>query len=295
MALLTAKGISSVAIELLVRRLALPRTVTLVPGEEFSGSNGDTLTLRVPQPQASRTQASRGAALTADDITEVGVDVAMSHLYHLKNLSDQELEFDVKDFARQITLPQVEAIALGVEDLLVTEINGITADTTTKFALTATEANTIATVLAMRKALSTNSVPPEGRFLAVSNDIAVRLLTVSQFVKANESGSADALRNAVIGRIYGFDVVEVNGLTAGTAVAYHRSAFGLAVRAPARPRGASESASASAQGISMRQVFQYDPNTAQDQSLVSTFAGAKKVTESGGTLKRAFKVRTNTT
>jgi hypothetical protein len=284
MAVLTAQGISRVAIELLVRKLTLPRTVTMVPGEEFSGSNGDTITLRVPLASASRTQASRGAALTADDVSEVGIDVAMSHLYHLKNLSDQEIEFDLENFARQITVPQTNAVALGVEATLTTVMNALAADDGVgTFALSASESDTIAQILAMREELGTKEVPPDNRYLAVSPEIATRLLSTSQFVKANESGSTEALREATIGRIFGFTVVECNGLTAGTAIAYHRSGFALAVRPPKAPRGASSSSSASAQGIGMRQVFQYDASTAQDQSLLSTFAGAAAVWEDGAT------------
>ena len=40
MAVLTAKGISAVAVELLTRTLVLPMTATRIPGEEFAGSNG---------------------------------------------------------------------------------------------------------------------------------------------------------------------------------------------------------------------------------------------------------------
>lgn len=299
MAVLTAQGISRVAIELLVRRLSLPRTVTMVPGEEFSGSNGDTLTLRVPHPSVSRTQASRGAALTADDVSETATEVAMSHLYHLKNLSDQEVEFDLIDFARQITVPQTNAVALGVEAKITTIMNALAAnDSVHEFALVATDADTITGLLAARQDLGEGEVPVEDRYLAVSPEIATRLLRVDQFVKANEAGSTEALRNAIIGRIYGFTVVECNGLTAGTAVAYHRSAFALAVRQPKAPKGATSSAGATAQGIGMRQVFQYDASTAQDQSLLSTFAGAAAVWEDGATAtdrKRWIKLDTSAT
>ncbi len=284
MALLTAQGISRVAIEMLVRKLTLPRTVTMVPGDEFSGSNGDTITLRVPLATSARTQASRGAALTADDLNEVGVDVAMSHVYHLKNVSDQELSFDIENFARQITKPQVEAVANGVEGKLAAAMNALAADDSIgTFALTASDADTIDAILAIRAELGDKEVPLEDRYLAVSPEIGSRLLRVDQFVKANESGSSEALREAIIGRLYGFTVVESPALDAGTAIGYHKSAFALAVRPPVSPRGATASASASAQGIGMRQVFQYDASTAQDQSLVSTFAGAAAVYEDGDT------------
>ena len=223
----------------------------------------------------------------------------MSHLYHLKNLSDQEVEFDIENFARQISLPQTEAIAAGVEGKLTTVMNALAADDAVyEFALAKSDADTKAGILAIREELGTQEVPLTDRYLAVSPEIATRLLSVDSFVKVNESGSEDALRNAVIGRIYGFTVVECNGLTAGTCVGYHRSGFALAVRPPAAPKGAASSASASAQGIGMRQVFQYDPSTAQDQSLVSTFAGAAAVWEDGATAtdsRRWVKLDTSTT
>lgn len=280
MALLTAQGISKVAIELLVRRLALPRTVTMVPGEEFSGSNGDTITLRVPQPSAARVQASRGASLTADDLNEVSVDVAMSHLYHLKNLSDQEVEFDIENFGRQITRPQVEAIAIGVEDVLAGVMNGLAAtDAAINWDATSTEADDKDTILRARKHLNDRDVPQEDRYLVVATDVAMRLLKHDFLSRVDAAGSASALREASLGRVFGFNVIESGALDAGESVAYHKSAFALAIRQPSAPRGASESSGASAQGIGMRQVFQYDASTAQDQSLLSTFAGASAVYE----------------
>lgn len=281
MAALTAGGISKVAVELLQRQLVLPRTVTNVPGSEFVGPNGGTITLRVPQPSAARTQASAGAALTADDISEIPIDVSLSHIYHLKNVTDQELTYNLEDFARQVTKLQVGAVAVGAEDVLVTVMNALAAEATYQFAVTASDADTVARILSAREFLSEADAPAGDRYLAAAPDIVTRLLTVSQFVKANESGGTDALRDAIVGRIYGLTVVEVNGLTAGTAIAYHKSGFAFANRAPAQPRGAASSAVSSVQGLSLRQIFQYAAGNAQDQSLVSTFAGAAAVYEDG--------------
>jgi hypothetical protein len=279
MAVLTAQGISRVALALLVRRLALPRTATMIPGEEFAGSNGDTITVRVPQPNAARTQAAAGDPLVADDVSEVPVDVTLSHLYSLKNVSDQELTLQLEDFARQITRVQVAAVAIGAEDEVAGAMNAQTADGTIEFALAADPDDTKAIILAARQALGEADVPPDGRFFAVSPDIATRVLSVPEFTKVNEAGSDDALRRAVIGNLYGFTFVESNGLDAGTAAAYHTSGVAFGVRAPVAPRGAVESATINEQGVALRQVFQYSPAIASDQSLVSTFAGAAIVAE----------------
>lgn len=135
MAVLTAQGISRVAIALLTRRLALPRTATMLPGEEFAGSNGDTITVRVPQPSAASVQLNKGDTLVAADVNEVPVSVTLRHLYHLKNVSDQELSMELEDFARQVTLPQVRAVAIGAEDEMATAMNDQAADGTIQFAL----------------------------------------------------------------------------------------------------------------------------------------------------------------
>ncbi|HMA26074.1 MAG: phage capsid protein [Solirubrobacterales bacterium] len=296
MAVLTAQGISRVAIALLVRQLSLPRTVTMVPGAEFAGSNGDTITVRVRQPRAARTQTNAEDELTPDAQDEIGVDVTLHHLYDLFNLSDQDANLNLEDFASQVTEPQVNAVAIGAEDELVTVMNALAADATIEFAATATDDDTIAQILAAREFLGDHNCPPSERFFAVAPDIASRILSIDTLMRVDASGSSDALRDAVIGRLFGFTFVEAMGLDEGTAVAYHRSGFAFATRVPSNPRGAASSAATVAQGIGLRQVFQYDPTHARDQSLVSTFAGAAAVYDdaSGTDNQRFVKIGTAT-
>ena len=275
MALLTSNRISSLAVQLLTRTLVLPNTVARIPGAEFSGDNGDTVTVRVPQPGTARTQASPGATITYDTISETPVDVSMTHKYHAKRVTDEELTFDIVDFGAQVTAIQVDAVARGAEDLLAAAMNGVAADAS--FALTASDADTETQLLAARQALGEANVPAGDRFLAVSPDIATRLLGLDSLRDASQSGSSGALREAEIGRLYGFTIVESNALTAGTAIAYHRTGFVFANRPPATPRGANDSAVASMGGISLRHIFQYQPDILSDASVVSTFAGAAVV------------------
>ncbi|MEX2132960.1 MAG: phage capsid protein, partial [Acidimicrobiia bacterium] len=180
-------------------------------------------------------------------------------------------------FASQITEPQVTSVATGAEDKLATAINDEAVDI--EFALTETEADTVDTILEARELLGEADVPASDRFLAVSPSIATRLLNVEKFTKVNESGGESALRDAILGRIYGFTVVESNGLTADTAMAYHRSGIVFASKKPADPRGAVESFAISQDGINIRQIFQYDPDVLSDASVLSTFAGASMVFE----------------
>lgn len=277
MALLTARGISSLAVALLTRQLVLPMTVSRVPGGEFAGDNGDTITVRVRTPRAARTQATPGATITYDALNETSVNVTLHHLYDAARLSDQDLSLNLVDFGVQVTEPQVASVAIGAEDELAAAMNAVAADDS--FAATASAADTDEKLLAARETLSEADVPPSDRYLAVAPDILTRLLSVDKFVRADAVGDGTAIQTATMGRVYGFTVVESNGLDAGTAVAYHRSGFVLANRVPVPPRGlpSTQTATATNGGIGMRQIFQYQPDILSDASVLSTFAGANVV------------------
>lgn len=287
---LTAQQISRVSVPLLVRNLVLPMTVLRVPGGEFAGSNGDTVTVRVRQPRTANTQSTPGADVSANfsAISETPVTVTLAHLYDGVNVTDEELSLELVNFASQVTEPQVAAVATGAEDELAAAMNAETADDS--FALNASDDDTETKILAAREALSEANVPAGDRYFAVSPDIATRVLQVDKFVRVDASGNDNALRNAVIGRLYGFTFVESNGLDAGTAVAYHQSGFAFANRVPVMPRGASSSATASQDGMGLRHIFQYNPATLTDQSVISTFAGASVVEQD-----RIYKLDTSTT
>lgn len=275
MAVLTSTGVASTAVGLLSRSIVLPNTVTRVTRDDFPSGSGASVSLRVPAVGSARTQSSAGATITYDDVSESSVSLTLSHLYHAKRVTDQELTYSLVDFGAQITSVQVDAVARGAEDLVAAAMNGLSSEVA--FATTATEADTLAKLLAARQALGAANVPSGDRFLAVSPDIATRLLSLQDLRDMSRSGSDGALRDATIGNVFGFTVVESNALTAGTAVAYHRTAFAFANILPATPRGATDSATATFGGVGLRHIFQYQPDILSDASVVSTFAGAALV------------------
>jgi hypothetical protein len=275
MAFLEAKSISSLMVELLVRSLVLPRTVLRVPGPEFSGPNGSVITIRVPQSRTIREQLLPGDPITFTALAETSVDLAVKSLYDAAHVSDQDLTMTIESFGRQVLAPMAATVALGAEDQLATEINAVAA--TQSFALSGSPDDTKSVILAAREALVANGVPAGGRWLAVSPPIATRLFKVDTFVKANESGSPSALRDAELGSIFGMRVVESSALTDGEASAYHTSAFAFANRPPAIPQGAPNAAISTKDGISMRTLFAFDISNLRDALAVSMFAGAKLI------------------
>lgn len=272
MAMLTAKQISALAVELLRRKLVLPETVTRAPGSEFSGDNGDTITVRVRTPRVARKQTTPGADITMTGINETSVDVKVYHLYDAATLTDEEIAFSLKDFGSQVLEPQAGAIAIGAEDELCTAINGTTPD-----AVTVTDWD--AAIKEAREALARASVPASDRWLVVAPDVYTELLGIDKFVRADAAGDgrSSAIRDAIVGRIYGFTVVESAGLADGTAVAYHKSGYVFTNRTPVAPWGNEKSAALTVDGIGIRHILQYNPNKLKDQSVLSTFAGAALV------------------
>ncbi len=104
-----------------------------------------------------------------------------------------------------------------------TDVDGGTASTVD------TPAAAFDKVMQMRTVLSTGKVPGGNRYLAVNPAFSQMLLGAdSKLAEVDTSGSARGLREASIGRLLGFNVVESALLSPGQpcAVAYHISAVG---------------------------------------------------------------------
>lgn len=282
MAFVTAGRVSRVAVNLLTRSLVLPMTVTRVPGSEFGGDNGDTVTVRIRAPRTANTQSTAGDSISYSDISETSVDVTLAHLYDATKIADEALSLEVVDFASQVTEPQAKSVATGGEDQIADIFN--TELATPDITLASEDGDGLEdAILEARRTLGRNNVPAGDRWLAVNPEAAEYLLSKDKFTRVDASGNSTALRDAIIGRLYGFTIVETSAIDAldasngdAAAVAYHSSAFVWANRAPVNPRGANDSASATEGGVSLRQVFDFDPDILSDRSVLSTFAGAKE-------------------
>lgn len=296
MALLEAQGIAGLASALLTRTLTLVQTVARIPGNDFSGPNGSTITLRVRQPVLAREQVTPGATITFDDMLETSVNVTLAHLYRATHVTDEDLSHTLEDFGAQVLQPLVAGVATGAEDELAQAMNGLTADPAIEFPLIPDPAADEAVILAARQQLSEADVPAGQRWMALSPDIATRLLTIDKFVRVDQSGSPSALRDAMLGQLYGFGFVESNALTAGTAVAYHQSGFVFGNRTPVPPSSV-DSATSTESGVGLRVIRAFDTSVLSEAVAVSTFAGAAAVSEDddGTEIVRAIRIGTSAT
>ncbi|WP_424216034.1 hypothetical protein ACN20G_28210 (plasmid) [Streptomyces sp. BI20] len=68
----------------------------------------------------------------------------------------------------------------------------------------------------LRIAMDKQKVPFEGRWLIVPPEVHGALLLDSRFVKVNESGTEQGLRNGIVGRAAGFDIMMSNNCDGAT-------------------------------------------------------------------------------
>lgn len=296
MPFLTSAPISALAVELLSRSLTLVATVARVPTPEYGGPSGGSVTLRVPQPRTAQEQAVPGATITYSDLNEVPVNVTVKHFYDATRVTDEDLSLSLQGFGRQILRPQITAVAQRAEDELAGRMNALPLDTAIQWKTASTgavnPADDVATILKARQKFSALGVPAGSRFMAVAPDIATRLLSVAQFTEADKRGGSTALDEASIGRVYGIDFIESAAILAGTAVAYHSSAFAFGSAPPTPPPGV-DSTRATDGNLTLRHLLAFDASRLATGSVVSVFAGAAAVPEdAAGTIRRAIRVGT---
>lgn len=283
-----AERIAAQALGLLEREIVIPQLMWRNAGGDFAGAAGDTITIRVPARTTARTRVLRGARPTAsegegiitmDTLTETSVDVTLdTDVYSAVPITDEELTLDISDFGAQIAEPQIRAIAEGIENAAVAEMTAAPYHPTHELAISAASDPYDALVDA-RVLLNKSNVPMSERALVVGSDWEGFILKSDELHQVDKAGNDSALRDATLGRIAGFQAVVSNALPADQAIAFHRTAFILGMRAPAIPTGATFGASRSAFGLSMRWIRDYDFRNVQDRSLFDTYIGTNHVAD----------------
>lgn len=125
---------------------------------------------------------------------------------------------------------------------------------------------TAATVTEARRLLNAAKVPQQDRFIVWHEDAEAELLEVEKFTSSDFGDNGDAVREAIIGRKYGFSHFMDQMVTEATGeaknLAFHRDAIVLATRPlPDVPEGTgARSAVMSEDGIGIRVLYAYNPS-----------------------------------
>ena len=298
--ILKAEQILSAGLGVLERDVVLPSIVASDASQHFSSRSpkNDTVSIRVAGRTVAKDKPWRDktAAIEISDLNEFQVDVKLDqHPYNAIELTDEELTLDIDQFTEQVVLPQTRSVAERLEDKIASKITSASYPLNSLIAI---GSDFYAAAVKARKELNDYHVPQTDRVFLVGTAVEASILLSDQFRKADQAGDANALRNATIGSVAGFQIVVSNSIHPQEAFAFHRSAFQAVYRVPASPLGGVDTASGSYAGIALRWVRDYDSTHMVNRSVFDTFFGINVVTDpddyadpnSTFSLKRAVKL-----
>lgn len=270
------------ALGLLVRELTLPRLVWTTAPDNFAGAFGDTISIRLPAFVEARSRALRsGSTRTTDALFERKVDVTLdTDIYLEVPITDEVLTLDIANFGAQVLDPMVGGVVRKYESLLAATITGASYENEIVYDLSSGDPYSDIAVAA-RQYLNNAFVPFDGRVIVCGSILEAEFLNSDKFIKANESGSDQTLREAVIGRVAGFTVVSSPAIAADEAYVFHRTAYALATHAPIVPAGAPFGAVSSHEGIALRTVRILNADVVEDRLLMDSWTGSSAVTDDG--------------
>lgn len=148
-----------------------------------------------------------GEAIVKQDATAVNVQVPLDqHFYVTFTITDGEASKSFQDLLQIYLLPGMQSIARGIDRVICGQVHRFL-NTTTVGKLGGLNGTTARDyLLAAREQLNKQLAYPEGRRLVVGPEAETALLKTDLFLKANERGDGgDALREAALGRVLGFD------------------------------------------------------------------------------------------
>ncbi|MGC5078467.1 P22 phage major capsid protein family protein [Agrococcus sp. DT81.2] len=260
-------------------RSLLPRTVRQDFSQEFVAGRGQTVNVLAPVSAGEAkvyTKANRDAraAIQFNELEQTWIPVTLDNqVYNALRLPDDFATFTLTSLEQQVLRPQAESVVDALAAPLITEMSAIATDASIP-AVAADGSNILQVLIKARQVLNTRKVPADGRTFAVGAEIEAHLLGLSQLQKVNEAGTSETLRNATIGRLFGFDIIAASELADDFGIAYHRDAFAHVTRPSRQPEGAAKSATVAEDGFALRWIQHYNPLQLEDQSIVDTFYGA---------------------
>lgn len=263
-----------------LRRLSLlPRTVRQDFSQEFVAGRGQTVNVLGPISAGKAkvyTKANRTArdAIQFNDIGQEWFPVTLEdQVYNAIRLPDDFATFSLEDMTRQVLRPQAESVVDELAAPLITEMSAIATDASIP-KVAPDGSNFRQVLIKTRQVLNDRGIPAAGRTFAVGSDLEAAALSDELLQKVNESGTSDVLRDATIGRLFGFTIVADPKLASDFGIGYHKDAFAHVTRPSRQPDGAAFSASVAQDGYALRWIQHYNPLQLEDQSVVDTFYGA---------------------
>jgi len=208
-------------------QVVIPTLNNAFTGDVVSGSKVHIINATTP---TIVDYAGAGRTISAEALndTEVELDIDQEKAFSV-NVDDVDRVQASSEFAPWVDSAG-RALAEDAEDYLLDIMLNNSSDANAGGASVSDADTAKAAVRAIRKAMADNKVPAAGRYLVINPDMTDLLL--QGLDDASLAGADGELRNGVIGRLYGFTVVESPllqpaGTARPTAVGYHEAMVGF--------------------------------------------------------------------
>lgn len=264
---LTPSIIARRALAVLSEQVVAARLVARDFDADFRGAVGDTITIRKPATFTANV-FDRAAGITVQNATEDNTTVTLDTLLDVSfAVTAEDMLMNIEDFATQLLNPAVQAIVDGIESRVA---DGLVAAAGAPVGSDWTDPTILVDA---GKYLNDNKVPARPRHTILSTAQAAEFAKNPLFHQADMRGDTEGLREATIGRKFGFDNYVSTWM--GTSVAFHPDALALVSRTLPAPMGvASNQVSVvNAEGFGIRVVRDYDISKKQDVISLDVLIG----------------------
>ncbi len=180
--------------------------------EMVSAKAGDTINVKKP----SKFKMKRFTdGIIKQDMNESSIPVKLDFLGDISvEVSSKEMTLEIDDFVNQIIRPIGEGMAIGIDSYIANKIyqavpsgNIVTA--------TGTPTN-LKDIADLGLKLDLAKAPKQGRTLVLSPSHKVKYAILDNLSAVNYAGDSITLRDALLGRVYGFQTLESNYLPVGS-------------------------------------------------------------------------------
>jgi len=195
---LTVEEIARQALLRLENNLVMAGLVYRDHSNEFA-NRGDTIQVKRPSTFEAKDFTTD---IDTQDIEEDKVLVKLDSIADVSvEVTSKELTLNINDFGDQVVEPAMQAIAQKIDATL----TGLYANIPYYAGTPGQTPDALSHIAQVRKVLNENKVPFNQRRLLVDPETDAELLVLDAIVGAEKSGSTDALREASLGRLMGFD------------------------------------------------------------------------------------------
>lgn len=243
---------------------------------DFNGAVGDTITIRKP-PVFHVDEYDRTTGIVLQDVTEGSTNLTLDTLLDVSfAITSEDWLMEVSDFQAQFLVPAMEAFSQDLDARLLALADDVTQSAPAVGTVAAPGTTQSYQLIEAGKLLNIAKVTSP-RYAVVSPGKAAEYLKDPLFHDADKSGATMGLREAAIGKMFGFDTYMGQNATANTGLAFARDAFTLVSRTLPVPRGvaANQAAVANYKGMGLRVIYNYDSNKKQDVISLDVLIGVK--------------------